>query len=160
MIKYTSMKKYLWSIVILMLTLVTFTACSDDEGDDSVGLEKTTWTGRMVDDGDVENIVTTFKDGSNGIQYAQVNTVDEVGNPYTFEVWTKLTYTFDGKKGTATAKESVMKIAGTLVEAEDAHSTITFVYDEKKNTITFDTGDGDYITLNKSKYQDIVFPTK
>lgn len=154
------MKKYFLSIAVLMMALVSFTACSDDNNGDS-GLEKTTWAGKTVDEDDVEELTISFSDSKNGIQYAKTNMVDDDDNPTVLEVWTKCTYTFNGKGGTVTAHNSVMKIDGVIVAYPDTEgSTVTFKYDEAKNTITFDAGDGDFVTLSKTKYQDIVFPTK
>lgn len=161
------MKKYLLSLAVAMMTVIGFTACSDnDDPVDENSLAKTTWVGKLIDEdedfGNTElDVSLTFTDDQNGIEFSSGN-LEQDGIKVHVEQYAKFSYTFDGKKGTAKATMITVKTSfgSETYVPDDEDSYIYFSYDSAKKTLTILDDDGTPETvLNKAAYKDIQFVT-
>lgn len=164
------MKKYLLSFAVLLMAMVGLTACGDDDEDGLAlkSLAKTSWVGKLVDEGMEMDVTISFPDDKNGVQYAKGTFVsDELPMPVNVEQYAKFTYTFDGNRGKAIVSLITTKTpfgSETYDPREEEYyeegdEEMEFSYNAENNTL--EIIDGDEVTvLTKTSYKEIQFVGK
>lgn len=154
------MKKSFLSFAVMMMALMSFTACSSEEdGPEQVSLEKRTYTVKynFDDSGDSDHMESsmnvTFLDASNGIVSFQ-------GATHLLDVWdfegdrvSKFIYTYDGKEGTITMHQTITTINGKKHMYQDVNETKTFTLSADGAQMHMESD-----VLNLSEYNPPVWP--
>lgn len=162
------MKKYLLSFSVLMMALLTFTACGDDDDEDFGGvsspLAKTSWTCHVVDEEESVDITINFDNDKTGLQYA-TGTVYEDGMELPMEMYAQFSYVLQGKRGVLMISKmnvSVVTPAGIANQEFNGDyiegAQLQFEYNADRKTLTILDQDGNTV-MNQQKYKEIKYPT-